>query len=114
MEVFDHHIYEFKKGLRNLILHTTNSDQEKIIINKLKKENISHVIYHISSEKINVFIGNNLCIDIIKRINKPMLYELTDEEDFMLGMMLGYGMIHQCERYLKRRNKREDVEDFIS
>jgi len=28
---------------------------------------------------------------------------LTDEEDFILGTMLGYDRVKQCERYLKRK-----------
>ena len=43
MEVFIHHIYEYEKGLRNLILHTTSAtNREKIeeqfnLIHKDKK-----------------------------------------------------------------------------
>jgi len=113
MKVFYHHIYEYKKGLRNLILHTTNLEEKDIIKKKLEKENISYIIHKISSEKINVFFGNALCIEVIESIDKPRLNDLTDEEDFMLGTMLGYGMIHQCERYLKRRGKTETVDEMI-
>ncbi|PXF51402.1 MAG: hypothetical protein C4B55_03135 [Candidatus Methanophagaceae archaeon] len=28
---------------------------------------------------------------------------MTDEEDFILGTMLGYDRVKQCERYLKRK-----------
>ena len=31
------------------------------------------------------------------------LSDLTDEEDFILGVMLGYDRLKQCERYLKRK-----------
>jgi hypothetical protein len=71
------------------------------------------VIYTVSAEKINVFFGNPVCIEVIKRFNKPKLGDLTDEEDFMLGIMLGYGMLHQCERYLKKRDLHEDIEEII-
>lgn len=30
MEVFIHHIYEYQKGIRNLILHTTEKEKIKI------------------------------------------------------------------------------------
>lgn len=38
-------------------------------------------------------------------INRP-LHQLSPEEDFMLGAMLGYDICAQCERYceLKERN----------
>jgi hypothetical protein len=34
------------------------------------------------------------------------LNELSDEQDFMLGVMLGYGRLVQCDRYLQRRSRR--------
>lgn len=35
MEVFIHHIYEYEKGLRKLILHTTHKNNLKKIEEKL-------------------------------------------------------------------------------
>lgn len=113
MKVFYHHVYEYKKGLRNLILHTTARNQQELIKKRLEKDNIAYIIYPVSEEKINIFFGNSLCIDIITRINKPSLCEFTHEEDFMLGTMLGYGMLHQCERYLTRTEDRELVEEVV-
>jgi len=36
-------------------------------------------------------------------MNITSLSDLTDEEDFILGTMLGYDRVKQCERYLKRK-----------
>lgn len=45
MEVFIHHIYEYQKGIRNLILHTTEKNNIEIIKEKLSAENIDYIIY---------------------------------------------------------------------
>ena len=36
-------------------------------------------------------------------MNITSLSNLTDEEDFILGTMLGYDRVKQCERYLRRK-----------
>ncbi|MFZ5945914.1 MAG: DUF2023 family protein [Bacillota bacterium] len=114
MEVFYHHIYGYKKGLRNIILHTCHISCRNMIISRLEKEKIPFVIYQLGNDRINVFFGNELCIEIIKKINKSNLNEYTDEEDFMLGVMLGYDRLQQCERYLKRLNSKEKKLKVIS
>ena len=91
LRVFHHHIYEFKKGIRNLILTTEKSKYENIIKTRLNNENIDYVINEIPGDKINVFFG-------------AKLNELSAEQDFILGIMLGYDRIKQCERYMKIRN----------
>lgn len=103
--VFLHHIYEYKKGLRNLILHTTSIDNEQRIEKKLKRDSISYFIYDVGEKHINVFFGSEICIDVIKHINKEKLSDFSDEEDFILGIMLGYDRKVQCKRYLQRKNK---------
>jgi len=45
MKVFNHHVYEYKKGLRRLILFTTSSLNEKSIIQRLDKAQIEFLIY---------------------------------------------------------------------
>jgi hypothetical protein len=102
--VFFHHIYEYKKGLRNLILHTTSRNNEAKIRAQLERKQIAHVIYPLRDDKINVFFGEATCIEVIKRIGKTRLCEYTDEEDFILGIMLGYDRKKQCDRYLQRKD----------
>ena len=105
MKVFNHHVYEYRKGLRNLILYTACADNMETIRNRLERIKIKYEIYRISSKKINVFFGNSDCIEIIKSINKNNLNDYTPEEDFMLGTMLGYCRQQQCVRYLKLKLK---------
>lgn len=45
-----------------------------------------------------------MCLETVATfIHKP-LNELSAEEDFMLGAMLGYDIAGQCERYCKRKS----------
>ena len=90
MKVFNHHIYEYKKGLRNLILHTACISDSEEIRERLERSDISYQIYNFSKNKINVFFGDKNCIEIIQKIKKEKLTDYTPEEDFILGTMLGY------------------------
>ena len=55
LKVFMHHIYEYKKGLRNLILTTEKSVNRDYIKYRLEKENIPYLIQDVSGKSINVF-----------------------------------------------------------
>lgn len=112
MQVFFHHIYEYEKGLRNLILHTSKGDHKATIKNALERKGIPFLIVSLKNKHINVFFGHGVCIDVIKAINKKRLVDYTPEEDFMLGIMLGYERKLQCERYLKLRAS-VDVPEII-
>ena len=104
LKVFYHHIYEYKKGIRNLILTTEKAEYKNSIENRLKRENIDYVIHDIPNNKINVYFGAKECVNVVKTFNSK-LNELTPEQDFMLGIMLGYDRVKQCERYMKIKNK---------
>lgn len=106
LRVFSHHIYEYKKGLRSLILTTEKEANRKIITDRLERENISYLIQNVDEKKINVFFGNPDSINVIKSFNQPKLNEYTPEQDFILGTLLGYDKIQQCQRYLKMHKKR--------
>jgi hypothetical protein len=101
MKVFNHHVYEYRKGLRDLILYTTTADNYNVIKNRLERLKIDFLIYRLRTNNINVFFGEQDCIEIIRKINKDNLKEYTPEEDFILGVMLGYCRKQQCKRYLK-------------
>ena len=107
MRVFVHYLYEYKKGLRNLALYTGNTEEKEAIEKKLKRENIDYYIQKNNDVRMNVFFGDNVCIKMIKQMEFKQLSNLTEEEDFILGIMLGYDRLKQCERYLKRKVTRE-------
>ncbi len=111
LRVFHHHIYEFKKGIRNLILTTEKSAYREPIEKKLQHENIDYVIHDIDKNKINVYFGDKSCVDVVRTFN-PRLNELTPEQDFMLGIMLGYDRVKQCVRYLEYKKKNMNVKNI--
>ncbi|MDX8337082.1 MULTISPECIES: DUF2023 family protein [Cetobacterium] len=105
MQVFIHHIYEYEKGIRNLILHTISEDLLDFVEKRLQLKKIDYKIYKIKNGRYNIFFGDSSCIDVIKKINKSNLSDYTPEEDFILGIMLGYDRKKQCERYINFKNK---------
>ena len=102
MEVFRHHIYEYKKGLRRMVLYTASVDQQEVIEQKLLNQGIEYLIIPVTKAKINVFFGDAACIHVIRSFNIRSLSHLTHEQDFILGTLLGYDLKIQCERYLGR------------
>lgn len=104
LRVFYHHIYEYKKGLRSLVLTTEKAANRALIEAKLQKENIPYIIKDVNSKNINVFFGNKDCIRVVSTFNSR-LDKITPEQDFMLGIMLGYDKILQCKRYFIMRDK---------
>ena len=114
MKLLIHHIYEYKKGVRSLTLRTMHSKYKHQIIEKLDSSNVPYWIREVSETKLNIFIGDSSCLNVLKQIGDKSLNKFTDEEDFILGVMLGYCPKKQCERYLKRKNKHKckNINDF--
>ena len=110
MDVLTHHIQEYKKGLRTLVLHTARASNRTAIEKRLNWAMIDYHIQEVNEKKINVFFGDSICIEVIKQMNFTSLSSLTDEEDFILGTMLGYDRVKQCERYLKRKYSGGNIE----
>lgn len=107
MDVFRHHIYEYKKGLRNLVLHTARGEHRPEIERTLMRNGIASQIYMIGNGNLNVFFGAEDCVAVIRAIGKDSLCHYTPEEDYILGIMLGYDRLLQCRRYLKMRAGKE-------
>ena len=104
MQVLLHHVYEYKKGLRSLVLHTMSTDEQYKTEELLTRKGISYFFQCVNSSKTNVFFGKEQCVRIIESFGKESLSDFTDEEDFILGIMLGYDRTQQCDRYIKRIN----------
>lgn len=103
MNVFYHLVYEYQKGLRDLCLHTCSNDYEDKIKRALENQNIDYLICPLEESKINVFFGMKACLQIIKQFSCEKLNNLSAEEDFMLGIMLGYAKPQQYTRFLARK-----------
>lgn len=113
IRILTHHIYEYKKGLRLLALHTMNAMERSETERILERRAIPYFIQKVSQQKINVFLGNKQCIEVIKSFQEDSLTNYTAEQDFILGIMLGYDRERQCTRYLdfcrKQQIKRNSV-----
>lgn len=88
-----------------MVLYTVPKKFEELTTKRLKSQNIDFVIQQVGCEKINLYFGKKECINAIKLIACRPLNKITPEEDFILGMMLGYDVCAQCKRYCKMKEK---------
>ncbi|MFI3264134.1 MAG: DUF2023 family protein [Rikenellaceae bacterium] len=103
MKVFSNHVYELSKGVRHLVLYTIPKKFEDITTRRLQSQGIDYIIQEVSGDKINLFFGKKECIKAIKLIATRPLNQLSPEEDFILGTLLGYDVCAQCTRYSKMK-----------
>lgn len=108
MKVLVNHIYEFKKGVRRMVLFTFNKRYEQFAVTRLQHQNISYVIQPVGNDRLNLFFGKKECLDAIRLMITKPLCQLTPEEDFILGAMLGYDICAQCERYCERKSRQTE------
>ena len=99
MKVLVNHIYEFKKGVRRM---------EQFAVTRLQHQNISYIIQPVGNDRLNLFFGKKECLDAIRLMITKPLCQLTPEEDFILGAMLGYDICAQCERYCERKSRQTE------
>lgn len=105
MKVLMNHIYEYKKGVRRMVLYTFNKKYEEFAIRRLESQKIKYIIQPVGNDRLNLYFGREECLNAIRIIVDKPLNELTPEEDFILGAMLGYDICAQCERYCERKEK---------
>lgn len=63
MKVLVNHIYEFKKGVRRMVLFTFNKRYEQFAVTRLQHQNISYVIQPVGNDRLNLFFGKKECLD---------------------------------------------------
>lgn len=107
LKVLMNHIYEYKKGVRRMVLFTCNKRYEDIAVTRLQHQGISYLIQPVGNDRINLFFGRRECMEAIRLMVTKPLNRLTPEEDFILGAMLGYDICAQCERYCERKERRD-------
>ena len=115
MKVFAHHLYEYSKGLRRLVLHTTRSEYKEAIVAKLEQRGIAYIIQDVTGTKINIFFGADYCIGVLMSFPHLNLCKLSIDKDFIIGAMLGYDMKMHCRRYLSliQERAKEDTGDEL-
>ena len=104
LKVLMNHIYELKKGVRQMVLFTCDKRYGDQTIERLESQGIPYVLQPAGQKNLNVYFGRRECLEAIRLIVTRPLNQLTPEEDFILGTMLGYDLCAQCERYCKRKN----------
>lgn len=111
MELFSNLIYEYKKGMRDLALFCCKCQDIEKYTNHLRKTNTQYLVFN-STAKFNIFFGNPDCLEIIKQFSSDKLDKLTPQEDFILGIMLGYSRNEQYKRFLSKINKKNNTVTF--
>ena len=86
-----------------MVLYTMNREYTEFAIRRLENQNISYTIQEVGTNKINLFFGKPECMEAIRHIITCPLNQLTPEEDFILGAMLGYDICQQCKRYCGKK-----------
>lgn len=105
MKVLMNHIYEYEKGVRRMVLYTFNVQYADFACRRLANRHIDYVIQPAGPSTINLFFGRKECLDAIRLMVTKPLNELSPEEDFMLGALLGYDLTMECERYCTLKNR---------
>ena len=105
IKVLMNHIYEYQKGVRRMVLFTFNKKYEEYAVTRLRHQNISYLLIPVGNDRMNLFFGRKECLDAIRLMVTRPLNQLSPEEDFILGAMLGYDICAQCERYCTRKAK---------
>jgi Protein of unknown function (DUF2023) len=105
LRLFHHNIYEYRRGVRALFLMTVNRRELELAVWKLNTQGIHHFVQEINPNKANVFFGKPAHVAVARSFMTRPLNELTAEEDFMLGTLLGYDCEQQCRRFLTRSGR---------
>lgn len=105
LQLFTNCIYEYKKGIRSMVLLTMSSRHREFATRRLESNGISYEIQTVSPEKMNLFFGREECMEVIRKIVIRPLNQLSAEEDFILGAMLGYDICQQCVRFCSRKQQ---------
>ena len=73
LKVLMNHIYEYKKGVRQMILFTMNKRYEQFAIQRLERQNIPYVLQPAGKNTLNLYFGKKECLDAIRLSHSPCL-----------------------------------------
>lgn len=106
MMVLANHIYEYQKGVRRMVLFTFNKRYEEDAVRRLRHQHIDYFIQAVGNDRLNLFFGKKECLDAMRLMADKPLCDLTPEEDFILGTLLGYDVCDECKRYCEMKCRR--------
>lgn len=94
-----------------MVLYTCSRRYEDAVAERLQSQKIDYVLQSAGRRNINVYFGRKECLDAIRLIVTRPLYELSPEEDFILGTLLGYDVCMQCQRFCQRKTRNATQRD---
>lgn len=106
LRVFLHHIYEYEKGVRRMVLCTLRDEERAFACERLAQKHIDYLVQPTpGQQRVNIFFGHPDCIRAVSLFaeGRP-LNSLSAEEDFIIGALLGYDVCVQCKRYCRRKS----------
>ena len=100
IKVLYHLVYEYEKGVRPFVLYTMDKHYLPLAKKKLEAYSIDYFILDVEkSNSINIFFGEKNCVTLMKEmLQRKSIDQLSPEEDFILGAILGYDISKQCAR----------------
>jgi hypothetical protein len=102
MTAFQYHLYELDRGIRSMVLFTAPIGEAAAIEARITRS--GHAFHTVRNGSVaNIFFGAEECVAVVRSFGTKQLCQYTDEQDFILGMLLGYDRLQQCRRYLDRR-----------
>ena len=72
MKVLMNHIYEYKKGVRQMVLFTMNKRYETFALQRLDHQNIPYVLQPAGKNTVNLYFGRRECLEAIRLIVTPL------------------------------------------
>ena len=73
MKVLMNHIYEYQKGVRQMVLYTFNKKYEQFAIARLERQHIDYLIKPVGKDNLNLFFGKKECLNAIRMmVNRPL------------------------------------------
>lgn len=102
LKIFHHHLYELAKGLRPLAMMTMTRAEAEPVVEQLIAGGTPHHVQVLCRSKVNVVFGRPAAVATARVLLARRLCDLTAEQDFVLGILLGYDREQQCLRFLSR------------
>ena len=94
------YLYELGKGVRQLFMLTMTPREAQAVQARLDRDGIAFYRQRVNEEKVNLYFGNAQFVAVAQRLAIRPVCQLSAEEDFILGTLLGYDREQQCRRYL--------------
>ena len=77
-------------------------------IDALRAASIAHHGQAVTGDKVTMAFGKPGAVATMRKVVTNPLYQLSPEEDFIVGILLGYDKEEQCQRFLSRSKRAAD------